>query len=364
MGRRNESHLKRIHTLDGWRALAILMVTINHAAESIWGNRPDILDLTRSGSVGVDVFFALSGILITKLLLDENERTGRINLKAFYIRRSFRVVLPCYGYLAVIALFSVLHTKLEFLSGIFFFRNYLNPGDGSFYTAHLWSLAVEEHFYLLWPIVLVAVTVKYGQQVAMWGTVACGLWRLISYHYFPTLFGNVIELWRTDYRLDSLLWGCAFGFVLHRAESLKRVLPLIVIYVASVGFNSPTNRLLLPILLPLFIVVTATHSHWVLSRLLDSAPMKWIGKISYSLYVWQMVFLVQTTHSELWWQRFPFNIIMAFLTATLSNYFVEIPLQRIGHRLAERVMSMNKETPHVLFPSTPGDQFRCEYLEP
>jgi peptidoglycan/LPS O-acetylase OafA/YrhL len=332
-----ELFVKRINTLDGWRAIAILMVTINHAAESIWEGRSDILDFTRAGSVGVDVFFALSGLLITRLLLEEQDCTGKISLKSFYVRRCFRVVLPCYCYLAVICLFSAIHNRTELLSGVFFFRNYLNPSDGSFYTAHLWSLAVEEHFYLIWPIALVLGTVRYGQQLAMWGAVACGLWRTVSFHYAPMLLGNVVYLWRTDYRLDSLLWGCAFGFVLHKSETLKRIIPVAVVYVICVGSNSPTNRLLMPILFPLVIIITATHADWMVSKLLDSPPMRWIGKVSYSLYLWQMVFLVRTSHSEFWWQRFPANIVMAFVTAAVCYYCIDLPLQGLGHRLAKRV---------------------------
>src|ERR1051326_160205 len=91
-----------IPTLDGWRAVAILMVTMFHASKSIWGDRPDIIFITQFGALGVDVFFGLSGLLITKLLLDEQDRTGSIRLKAFYVRRCFRVALPCYLYLMVL----------------------------------------------------------------------------------------------------------------------------------------------------------------------------------------------------------------------------------------------------------------------
>ena len=338
----------RIPTLDGWRAIAILLVTVNHAAESIWGDRPDILAFTRLGFLGVDVFFALSGLLITKLLIEEQERTGNISLKAFYIRRCFRVLLPCYFYIAVISCFSMVHSRTELLASIFFFRNYLDAHYSGFYTAHLWSLAVEEHFYLLWPVIVVFASAKYGRQVAMWGAVAIGLWRIASPVYFPNLFAAAFPLYRTDYRLDSLLWGCVIGFLLHKSDALKRITPslwigILAVYLVCVRFFSPIHRLWMPMLLPLLIAGTVMHPDWKFSRILDCQPLKWIGKISYSLYLWQMIFLVQSTHSPFWWQRFPANLMLAFVVATICYYRVDLPLQRLGYRLAKRAEARHRD---------------------
>ena len=131
---------RNIPTLDGWRALAILLVTFCHAAMSIWSDDPKIVAMTQFGALGVDVFFALSGLLITKLLLEEHKRTGGINLKAFYIRRCFRVLIPCYCYVAFVFLFSLYRNRLELLSSVLFFRNYLSAAYEGPYTRHLWSL--------------------------------------------------------------------------------------------------------------------------------------------------------------------------------------------------------------------------------
>jgi peptidoglycan/LPS O-acetylase OafA/YrhL len=337
--------VNRIRTLDGWRAIAILMVTIFHASESILGDRPDILYYTRFCALGVDVFFALSGILITNLLLDERDRTGQIDLKGFYIRRCFRVLLPCYFYLALISVCGVIHSRSEFLSSVFFFRNYTNGGH---YTSHLWSLAVEEHFYLLWPIALV-VAHRYAQQVAMWGAVGFGLWRMVGTLAVPTLPG-IWPIFRTDYRLDSLLWGCVIGVLLHKSNPLlKRITPLAWIailgaYMLCFRQFSLVARMAMPALLPLLIVATAQHPKWILSRFLESAPMEWIGKISYSLYLWQMLFLVYSTHSPFWWQLPPTNIVLAFATATICYYCLDAPVRKVGYRLAKRASPNRLET--------------------
>jgi peptidoglycan/LPS O-acetylase OafA/YrhL len=212
----------------------------------------------------------------------------------------------------------------------------VNPHSGGFYTAHLWTLAVEEHFYILWPLALVLVSVRFGQQLAIFGAIACALWRTLSFHFVPMLFGNAILLWRTDYRLDSLFWGCAFAYVLHDRTKLKYIVYGTVVYVACVGLNSPTQRLCMPIVLPFAMVITATRGEWWLSKLLDSSVMTWIAKISYSLYLWQMLFLVRGNNSDFPWQRFPANLVFTLLTATICYYVIDLPLQRTGRRLSRQ----------------------------
>ena len=307
-----------IPTLDGWRAVAILMVTAFHASRSIWGDRPDILFIAQFGALGVDVFFGLSGLLITKLLLEEQDRTGGISLKAFYVRRCFRVALPCYFYLAVLYALSFVQNRLELTSGILFFRNYLNADFPGPYTVHLWSLAVEEHFYLLWPPILVLAKVKRGRRVAMWLSVACGLWRIVCTEFFPSFASSAYPQFRTDYRMDTLLWGCVVAFVLHESyPHLKRHLTALVwtailaAYLLCLVFYSALTRLWMPMLIPLLMAGTVTHPGWKLSRIFDLRPVRWIGRLSYSLYLWQLLFLVETSPSSVWWQQFPVNAILA-----------------------------------------------------
>jgi len=320
--------LKRIPTLDGWRGLAVILVTFHHAAESLF-TRDDILQYTRWGASGVDLFFALSGILITRLLLDEQQRFGGIDLKAFYIRRLFRVTLPCYCYLLLIWCRSLFESRTELLSSIFFFRNYLPAGSGTRYTIHLWSLAVEEHFYLLWPLLLVVGTVQYGQRIAAWGAVLCAAWRvaaLNSIHFGPA---SPPTLFRTDFRLDCLLWGCAFAFVLDKPANWKRVAAPVLVYLMVVGPMS-----LKPVLLPALLVFTALNPGRIVAGILDSRPLVWFGKISYSLYLWQMLFFVPPAAHLVWFQQFPINVAAAIGMAALCYRIIDLPLLRLGHKLS------------------------------
>jgi peptidoglycan/LPS O-acetylase OafA/YrhL len=334
-------------TLDGWRAVAILLVTAFHASQTIWGDRPDIVSITQFGALGVDLFFGLSGLLITKLLLEEQDRYGSISLQAFYVRRCFRVLLPCYIYVGFVCACSLVQNRTEILSSVFFFRNYLSEAYVGPYTIHLWSLAVEEHFYLLWPPLLVLFTTKHGRQVAMWLSVACGLWRIAGAQYFPPVAGAPFEHFRTDYRIDTLLWGCVIAFLLHDPRTLGqlklRLTPTVwtlalAAFMLCLLFYSPLSQLWMPMLIPVLLAGTLTHPDWTLSRVLDFGPIRAIGRLSYSLYLWQLVFLVASIYPRPhWWQRFPANLVMAFLTAIVSYYFVETPLLRVGYRLSKLV---------------------------
>lgn len=141
---------RHIPTLDGWRAVAILLVVAHHAGTAFYSESDYYSQsLTRFGTWGVPVFFGLSGVLITKLLLEEFDRTGKMSLKSFYIRRAFRILPPVFVFIAVVAALGLLASGMEAASGLFFFRNYLPNSLGGIYTGHLWSLAVEEHFYLI-----------------------------------------------------------------------------------------------------------------------------------------------------------------------------------------------------------------------
>src|SRR5262249_54819702 len=142
--------------------------------------------LARHGAIGVDLFFGLSGFLIGTRLLEERRRTARIHLVAFYIRRSFRILPPYLAYLVALtalAAVGVLATPgRELASCLLFVRNYLIPtAGGGWYTGHFWSLAVEEHFYLIWPVLLIV----WGARNAAWKVAmlagAVAAWRIVEF---------------------------------------------------------------------------------------------------------------------------------------------------------------------------------------
>lgn len=143
---------RRIPTLDGWRAIAIALVLFNHIGMVL--TRSDAPSLLYAGSMGVSLFFGLSGLLITTLLLQEWDRDDRIDWRAFYERRLFRIVPAYLAFLLAVTLAGGWQSGWEALATVFFARNYLPKNLASPLTGHLWSLAVEMHFYLLWPLIL------------------------------------------------------------------------------------------------------------------------------------------------------------------------------------------------------------------
>ena len=169
MARQNQGY---IFTLDGWRALAIIAVLADHIVGYEFHGHRWLFALTRIGANGVSLFFAISGFLICSRLLEEQSAFGRISLKGFYIRRACRILPAALAYLMFITLLAFLGyialDRREFWATLFFWRNYLPKGwihrGWGGYTVHYWSLAVEEHFYLIWPILLVAT----GNERRVW----------------------------------------------------------------------------------------------------------------------------------------------------------------------------------------------------
>jgi peptidoglycan/LPS O-acetylase OafA/YrhL len=212
-------------TLDGWRAIAIVAVLLDHTVEySRLRHYPKLVSFTHTGPNGVSLFFAISGFLICSRLLEEKRAFGRISLRGFYIRRACRILPPAMFYLLVIGALSlcglIIVSPGEWWSSTLFFRNYL-PGDWisrgwGGYTIHYWSLAVEEHFYFLWPAALVFLGKKRARWFALSLAFAVAAWRTWDFHrhWFDRLIPGLLFGSRTDVRMDALLLGCVAALML------------------------------------------------------------------------------------------------------------------------------------------------------
>ncbi len=344
-----------LFTLDGWRALAILAVLIDHTVEYSRYGHNRLLVFTRIGANGVSLFFAISGFLICSRLLEEQAMFGRISLKGFYIRRACRILPAALAYLLFIALVALLGFIAvdwrEWWAAALFWRNYLPPewirrGWGG-YTVHYWSLAVEEHFYLLWPVLLALSGKRRARILAILLTVLVAVWRWWDFHHqwVASVLPGLLFYGRTDIRLDGLLMGCTVALLLDdskwraRAERHFTLLPWFLCVIAYVLFAIIPRAHLYTvwesILLPLMVAGTVVHPGSWVSRLLETPLLRWIGRLSYSLYLWQQLFVLGSTRGVFrFLQRFPLNLGMIFLFAFLSYELIERPLIRLGHRLA------------------------------
>ena len=300
------------------------------------------------GAFGVDIFFALSGLLITTLLLREHQ-AGGISLRNFYIRRGFRILPPLFVYLAVAVALKRVHVGWELLSSVLLFRNYLPTELGGYDTGHLWSLSIEEHFYLLWPALLAFVAIRKGPRMVAYLAIAAGLWRIadVENHFTAILFGDLPAHFRTDLRLDSLLWGCFAAFLLHDATTKEWLREragkvwfagLLAAAVACVIIYSYLAGLWLPMLLPMLLVLTLLHPTWAVSRLLDLAPVRFVGQISYGLYLWHPLLLVPGwLPGSAAATQLPLNLGISFGAAILSYFLIEQPCIAWGRKLTQRL---------------------------
>lgn len=348
-----------IPTLDGWRAIAVLAVIAYHDQLRHLGFVSDDT-LHTYGFLGVDLFFAISGILICTRLLEEEEMRGRISLKGFYIRRFFRILPPAMAYLAVVGLLGlagVIHVGLvSWFCSLFFVNNYYMAHVGnpaSPYTAHFWSLGIEEQFYLLLPGILFLfprrrIAVLTAIAIA---SLAYPIW-VFSHPDLLHAMGNQFSRFRTEMRLSSLFFPALLAVFLRRPGFRRAcsvaVLPIVVIFVLlfALGLLVPNGLenyfliIAVPCGFPFLLIGTTLHPSSLLSRFLELAPMKFVGRISYSLYLWQQLFFFDQFEHSRGAQVFsvvqakPWTLAFVILVASASYFFLEKPMIRLGHRLA------------------------------
>jgi peptidoglycan/LPS O-acetylase OafA/YrhL len=296
----------------------------------------------------VQLFFALSGFLICERMLREEDQNGSISLRSFYTRRLFRIQPAALLYLAVIAVLGLSGAIPRFWPGIvgaaLMVRNMwpLQQTPGAWYTAHFWSLAVEVHFYLLLPVFLVLVR-RHRLAILTLTALLLEAWKVYVLTVPPTWH----TLQRTDLVLDGILLGSLLTVAL-RQERILRAAQILLRPWVAIGYgvllflmlqrhNSSFAQTSLMTLFPLLVGSTVLHPGALLSRLLELAPVRFVGRISYSLYLWQQLFFnpervsahVLETHPGLRW-------IAATVCALASYYLIETPLIRIGHRIAKR----------------------------
>ncbi len=337
-------------TLDGWRAVAVGMVIASHAvhSEGHW--------IGRLGPYGVGVFFGISGYLICSRLLEEYDRRGRIDLAGFYVRRSFRILPAAWAYILVASALAGLGVLVvdprQFVGCLLVCRNYfpLETTTGDWYTRHFWSLAVEEHFYLLFPLLLWAGGPRRALYLVPALAVAVAGWRALDYrlHWLTDLVPGLYPQFRTDTCMDGLLCGCWTALLVHRGwlnSSGGRVRLIgagsLALAVAGMSGVLPMPAVALALLIPWALAGTSLRPATPLSRSLESATLRWVGRLSYSLYLWQELFFVKRSANlapaiaSL--QSWPWNIAALLVCASASYYLLERPLMRLGHRLAAPV---------------------------
>lgn len=321
--------------LDGLRAITVLAVIAYHVPES--------RTLVRSGFIGVDVFFALSGALITRLLLVELDQSGRIALGRFYIRRLRRLYPGLLAMLTFVVVSAVVLydsatvmrvLKNAVIAGLYL-ASFVQPYQPMPNLGHMWSLSIEEVFYLVWPVALWLLFRSSTRAILGFLLVvvlAVFGWRV---HLYLEDFATASRIYfALDTRIDALAFGCIAGVLVHTGWAKRRKIALVfaapiaalalavlavtadraAVWYATWGY-SLTGTLAAVLIARLFVAEAPALRVW---------PLIWIGKRSYGFYLWHLPLIAMSPAMGL-----PAigGLAIGIALACLSYSFIESPLR-------------------------------------
>lgn len=349
----NKTH-KRLPSLDGLRAFSVLMVLSSHATRT--SGFPDWLKpyagYLWNGELGVSIFFVISGFLITWLLLAEKRCSSKIDLIAFYKRRTLRIFPVLYTFLFTVLILSHWVYRdfnfAEWLSAATFTRNYF---QGYWTLGHLWSISVEEQFYLLWPFALIVLKTEKRLLIAATTVIVLVPFIRIGIYLSPWRWVGSYAIFT---HVDSLMYGCLLAvlasnnrlncmltvFRQHRRKAQLSLIALIygvwmlpmhgLLGFLTVPFGATLQGAAIAGLIASVVLV----EEGTLYRLLNLRLIAAIGTISYSLYIWQQLILYPANYPDgiLWWRTFPSNIILVFVVGSISYILIEKTFLKIKQK--------------------------------
>ena len=331
----------RIHQIQGLRAVAALLVTIYHA------------HLVPGGFIGVDIFYVISGYLITGLIIREIDKTGRLDLSEFYQRRIKRLLPTSVFVLLITAIVGFLVLPAitrdalgrDFFAAAAYISNYLFAWWENDYQnldatpspfIHYWSLAVEEQFYIVWPIFILFLS-HYGKRAILNGV---ALVTGVSF-LFSLYLTQAAPIW-AFYSLPTRAWELGVGALLLFIPDKylrNRFFPwigAIGLAIATFSFNESTAfpgiNALLPVLATAMLIATIPIWPRFFNDMSNNRPMQWLGAISYPLYLWHWPALVLPSSALGRPLRIRETILCVLLTVFLAHYTSKFIEQPIRHR--------------------------------
>jgi len=356
-------HLLKSHlpSLDGMRAVSILFVLIAHGSVAC-GHETKFLNYL--GQLGVSTFFVISGMLITWLMIRERDATGTFSLSNFYIRRFLRIIPVFWLLILTVTVLKMTHIVtigwVDILRALTFTHNYPLSWQRSVYYAwwlsHTWSLSLEEQFYFVWPSLFFLLPRRVVPRLAAVLALSGPILRLVNYYFLPMLRGAENGGFQT--RIDILMAGCASAFLLESPVWRERIrkIPTLPVLAATTAFLLVVDPLLstgfpehsrpaaiiktifptlegVAIAVTLLVVVAGKRG--LAFQALNLRAATHFGQLSYSLYIWQQLFLVPgsitSVFSLLW------RLVAAYLTAFCSFNFFEQPFLNLRKRFRRGV---------------------------
>ncbi|MEM8512413.1 peptidoglycan/LPS O-acetylase OafA/YrhL [Massilia sp. MP_M2] len=347
----------RVRYIDTWRFFAIALVIISHIIEFshpiyretfpglIWRIHP-------LGRLGVHIFFCLSGYVICRGMMNEVARSGSLSMRDFYFRRVCRIFPPLFLYLLLLALMTaagIIDMSIaQFTQSALFLCNIEMLGGCGWYAAHTWSLAYEEQFYLIFPMLFVGLAIARKRRKLL---------NVIGVLIAIVLLAHLAGQPALAYYLsifNYMLWGCAFALYEHKAAPLLKRMPVALWY-AGCAVLLGVNFIALPALLmevvyplaaPLIIcaVVFGTPLHQrPIGKLFGFPFLAYLGQISYTIYLWQQAATKDHGFAS---PLVVFGFLgFVFVLAHFSYKYVEIPLIRLGRRLSRHEGTVPTSTP-------------------
>jgi peptidoglycan/LPS O-acetylase OafA/YrhL len=372
-------------SVDGLRAVAVICVVVYHIQMFIYDGAPIAGYLSfSSGFLGVDIFFVLSGFLITTLLVCEWQSAGQISLKNFYMRRALRLLPALVVFLAVMIVYSrVLLPAPQWAEttrvagfAMLYVTNWAfaaHVAAASDLTSHLWSLAVEEQFYLVWPPMLILL-LKRSPIALISGTSAL----IVLIAIYRTLLassgvGFTHVYIGSDTRADSILIGCLFAALvsvssLTKARVFKLSLRSVFIgalLALTVYLAAPATAGLYTIGFSIFafavglVLLRVTDGPSVLTRMLERRTLVWIGRLSYGIYLWHAFAIVVTTHFDIPnGIRAALALPIAIALAAISFFCVERPFLKLKKHFAAvstpaaAIVNLRSVSPSEVIPAS------------
>ena len=342
----------RIPSLDGWRACSIALVVFSHSNLVHWGG-----DLGRAcGGYGVRFFFVISGFLITLLMLREAAQRGRISLRNFYVRRILRIFPVYYTLLAVCWILEAsgaanqMTSSSQWWMNVLFLANY-GPCKGP--TGVLWSLGVEEQFYLLWPVSFVGLGLSKRKFLSfgllIFAVVLAPFIRAMT--ILKGLDGTDILSHRFSFlhHMDMLAMGCLGALLIWHYPKIhtfagakwKVVVPLGLGFIflpfaarniQGIGIETVFGPTIQAMGFLLLLLSSISNPTLALFQPLQWKPVVWFGTISYSLYLWHSVFLTGRYFGDGDNLLVIYGLPVSVLVAALSYHLLELPIVGIRRR--------------------------------
>jgi len=352
----NKKKFGYVPELDGMRGVAILAVMIFHAGAPF----------LQGGFIGVDIFFVLSGFLITSLIINEYDSSSSLNLKNFYMRRLIRLAPALFLLLLVFTLLSALllskdkaqSNHIDTIISLFYMSNWarafsIHPPD---YLGHTWSLSIEEQFYILWPLTLLGLLRTFTNRwviafIAF--SFAISAWLLRIYlidngSSFERLYNGL------DTRADTLMMGCALGVILSSgllsnkiqlvlSKWLSILAPCVILCLVFISitmtWTNPKMYYWVFFAVEIFTVIILLHlfvnRDSFIHKLLSMKWIVWVGSISYGLYLWHYpIYRVMKSLDYSGYEVITYGTFITFMVSMLSFYFLEKPILKLKRKFS------------------------------